>query len=149
MENGVDIMAINVEEDLTFRQRVLLKLLSSPEVVFKKRTFVPKLLSAKEWKYCNSLVDGNCMWFGGETTRKDTKERGTVHKTNLGLSKQLKLIVHNNPTHTEYKMNKNAIKQYLLTTLSRKYNMRKLGKVITELEEEFDIDLRNIITEVE
>jgi hypothetical protein len=138
-------MAINVDEDLTYRQVVLLKLLSSDEIVFKKRTFVPKLLSQKEWKYCNSLVDGNCMWFGGHTTRKDSKTRGKVHQKNLGLGRQLKLIVHNNPTHTEYKMNKDAIKQYLLTTLSRKFNMRKLSKVISELEEEFSVDLRNYI----
>ena len=48
----------------------------------------------------------------------------------------------------ETKMNKDAIKQYLLTTLSRKYNMRKLSKVIDELENEFDIELRNFIQEV-
>ncbi|MBW3011364.1 hypothetical protein KY326_04040 [Candidatus Woesearchaeota archaeon] len=133
--------------DLTFRQIVLLKLLQASTETFQKRTFVPKLLNAKEWKYCNSLVDGNCLWFGGQTTRKETTKRAVVHHSELGFENKLKLITHADASHRTYKMDKDNIKRYLLATLSKKYNFGVLPKILDGIEEEYQINLRNIIVE--
>lgn len=132
-------------DKITIRQKVLLKLLTRDKDVFSKRTFVPSLLSEKEWKYCNSLVHGNCLWFGGRTTRKETTERAKVHKKELGLDNQTKLITHENPNHTRYRMHRKAIKKYLLTALSNKYNMRDLIGVIKALEKDYKIKLRDYV----
>lgn len=133
------------EDELTFRQVVLLKVLKSGVEKFTKKTMVPKVLDRKEWKYCNSLVDGNCLWFGGQTTRKDSTERQPVHQEQLGFENKLKLITHADATHRTYKAHRENIKRYLLATLSRKYTFGKLPEVIEFLEEKFEIELRNIM----
>lgn len=134
--------------DLTFRQIVLLKLLQASNETFQKRTFVPGLMSPKEWKYCNSLVDGNCLWFGGQTVRKNTIERAKVHHEELGFDNKLKLITHADASHRTYKMNKENIKRYLLATLSKKHTFGVLPKILDEIEEEYQVNLRNIVVEV-
>ena len=132
--------------ELTYRQEVLLKLLKFHKEhnkrTFKKRILVPTILDSAEWKYCNSMVDGNCLWFGGNTTRKNTKDRQIVHKKELGLGKKLKLISHANSTHTKYRLNPNNIKKYLLAALAKKYTLTELTSIITQLEKDYDIKLR-------
>lgn len=129
-------------DKLTYRQQALIILLESDNDVFRKRTFVPHLMDQKMWKYTNSLVDGNCQWFGGRTTRKNTKERGKIHQSKLGFESQLKMITHENLEHTEYRMNRQAIKIYLMATLSRKYDMRMLHRIIGRIETKHGLQLR-------
>lgn len=138
-------MALNIK--LTYRQKVLLKLLKYDGQIFSKRSFVPTTMDERDWKYTNSLVDGNCLWFGGRTTRKDTKERGRVHQKELGLRNKLKLIVHADANHRSYRMNKDSIKKYLLATVSKKMSFSNIGNAVDSMEQEYDVKLRDIIIE--
>lgn len=139
-------MALNIK--LTYRQKVLLKLLKYGGQMFTKRSFVPNTMDERDWKYTNSLVDGNCLWFGGRTTRKDTKERGRVHQKELGLRNKLKLIVHADTSHRTYRMNKDNIKKYLLATVSKKVPFSRIENAVDNMEQEYDVKLRDIKVEV-
>jgi len=136
-------MALNIK--LTYRQKVLIKLLQYDGQTFTKRSFVPGLMDQRDWKYTNSLVDGNCLWFGGRTTRKDTKERGRVHQKELGFRNRIKLIQHADASHRTYRMNKDNIKKYLLATISKKVIFTKVDTAIESIEKEFEVKLRNIV----
>ena len=134
--------------ELTERQKVLLKLLRHSDdtgvTIFKKRTFP---FTEKEWKFLNSLVDGNCLWFGGMTTRKNTKERAKVHRENLGFDNEMKMITHTDVSHRTYQLHRENIVRYLLTTISKKVNLSKLDGVLTDIEDEYKTNLRSIIVE--
>jgi len=137
---------------LTFRQKVLLELLkyqhNSKQDIFTKRTFVPTIFNKKMWKYTNSLVYGNAIWFGGRTTRKKTVERGKVHHKELGFDNQMKIIEHASPNHRLYRINVEQIKRYLLATISKKVVFSKIDTVVSNIEQEYEVELRNVIWKI-
>jgi len=131
-----------MEVKLTYRQMALILLLKSRRNLFTKKTFVPTLMDQKLWKYTNSLVENNCLWFGGRTTRKNSKDRKHIHQAELGFEKNMNLIEHMDDTHRVYKINRDNIKRYLLACLAKKYQFTELEEIIGQIEKKYKIVLK-------